>query len=199
MIVAPLVASFTSAVLGFSMFIVSLFLVLLILVQRGRGGGLTGALGGPGGQSAFGTKAGDLFTRITSFVALGWITLCAFTMWSLGPDTVVKDLSTAPAVSASPADKANATKDFINLGGDKKSTDGATTGDAAKKGGELKGVELTPATDAATKTETPESPAADSVAPAASDDNPAVSAPAANEPAAVEPAAVEPAVESKTE
>ena len=181
MIVTPLVASFTSAVLGFSMFIVSLFLVLLILVQRGRGGGLTGALGGPGGQSAFGTKAGDLFTRITSFVALGWITLCAFTMWSLGPDTVVKDLSTAPAVSASPADKANATKDFINLGGDKKSTDGATTGDAMKKG-----VELTPATDAATKTETPESPAADSVAPAAAGDKPALSEPAANEPAAIE-------------
>ncbi len=194
MIVTPLVASFTSAVLGFSMFIVSLFLVLLILVQRGRGGGLTGALGGPGGQSAFGTKAGDLFTRITSFVALGWITLCAFTMWSLGPDTVVKDLSTAPAVSASPADKAGV-NNFINLGGDKKSTAGATTGDAAKNG-----VELTPATDAATKTETPETPASDSVAPAAAVDKPSVTEPTQSEPAANEPAANEPAsVESKTE
>lgn len=186
MIVTPLVASFASAMLGFSMFVVSLFLVLLILVQRGRGGGLTGALGGPGGQSAFGTKAGDLFTRITSFVALGWITLCAFTMWSLGPDTVVKDLSTAPAVSASPADKAGATNDFINLRGDKKSTDGVTTGDAAKKG-----VELTPATDAATKTETPETPAVDSVAPVAADDKPAASEPGVSEPVANEPAAVE--------
>ena len=26
---------------------------LLILIQRGKGGGLSGALGGPGGQSAF--------------------------------------------------------------------------------------------------------------------------------------------------
>ena len=40
--------------------LVSLFLILVILVQRGRGGGLTGALGGMGGASAFGTKAGDL-------------------------------------------------------------------------------------------------------------------------------------------
>ncbi|MFN9877681.1 MAG: preprotein translocase subunit SecG, partial [Planctomycetota bacterium] len=28
----------------------SAFMILLILVQRGRGGGLTGALGGAGGQ-----------------------------------------------------------------------------------------------------------------------------------------------------
>ena len=38
---------------------VSVFLMLIILVQRGKGGGLTGALGGMGGQSAFGAKAGD--------------------------------------------------------------------------------------------------------------------------------------------
>jgi preprotein translocase subunit SecG len=55
----------------------SIFLVLLVLVQRGRGGGLAGAFGGLGGQSAFGTKAGDLFTRITIVVAAFWILLCA--------------------------------------------------------------------------------------------------------------------------
>lgn len=56
--------------------LLSVFLMLVILVQRGRGGGLTGALGGMGGQSAFGTKAGDLFTRITIAVAAVWILLC---------------------------------------------------------------------------------------------------------------------------
>jgi preprotein translocase subunit SecG len=53
----------------------AIFLILLVLVQRGRGGGLTGALGGMGGQSAFGSKAGDLFTRITIGVAAFWIVL----------------------------------------------------------------------------------------------------------------------------
>src|SRR5882757_730875 len=57
--------------------VLSIFMVLVILVQRGRGGGLTGALGGMGGQSAFGTKAGDLFTRVTIIVAAVWILLCA--------------------------------------------------------------------------------------------------------------------------
>jgi preprotein translocase subunit SecG len=59
------------------MFISALFLILLVLVQRGRGGGLAGALGGMGGQSAFGTKAGDVFTRITIVTAAIWIILCA--------------------------------------------------------------------------------------------------------------------------
>src|SRR3569623_796328 len=55
----------------------AVFLILLVLVQRGRGGGLTGALGGMGGQRAFGTMAGDLFTRITVGVAFFWIVLSA--------------------------------------------------------------------------------------------------------------------------
>src|SRR4051812_24038052 len=58
----------------------SVFLILLILIQRGRGGGLAGAFGGLGGQSAFGTKAGDLFTRITIGVAAFWILLCALSV-----------------------------------------------------------------------------------------------------------------------
>ena len=53
-----------------------MFLIVLVLIQRGKGGGLAGALGGMGGQSAFGTKAGDLFTRITIGVAAFWIILC---------------------------------------------------------------------------------------------------------------------------
>lgn len=61
---------------GITIFLTSLFLVLLVLVQRGRGGGIAGALGGAGGQSAFGTKAGDLFTRITVGVAAFWILMC---------------------------------------------------------------------------------------------------------------------------
>jgi preprotein translocase subunit SecG len=60
---------------GITLFLTSLFLVLLILVQRGRGGGLAGALGGPGGQSAFGTKAGDTFTWVTAGTAIVWIFL----------------------------------------------------------------------------------------------------------------------------
>ena len=63
--------------------VVSLFMILLIMIQRGKGGGLAGAFGGAGGQSAFGTKAGDTFTKITVYTALFWISLCVTTLMIL--------------------------------------------------------------------------------------------------------------------
>ena len=69
--------------LMFLLFSTAVFLILLVLVQRGKGGGLAGAFGGMGGQSAFGTKAGDLFTRITIGVASFWILLCLVTVWQI--------------------------------------------------------------------------------------------------------------------
>ena len=70
--------------LGFTLVFTALFLIFLVLIQRGRGGGLAGAFGGMGGQSAFGTKAGDLFTRITVAVAAIWILLCILAVNVLG-------------------------------------------------------------------------------------------------------------------
>jgi preprotein translocase subunit SecG len=69
-----------------------LFLIVLILIQRGKGGGLAGAFGGMGGQSAFGTKAGDMFTRITIGVAAFWIILCILSVLLMGTSKEVLDL-----------------------------------------------------------------------------------------------------------
>jgi preprotein translocase subunit SecG len=76
--------TFVRFLLGFMLVFTALFLILLVLVQRGRGGGLAGALGGMGGQSAFGAKAGDTFTRITIGVAAFWIILCIVAVNVLG-------------------------------------------------------------------------------------------------------------------
>ncbi|MBW3541357.1 MAG: preprotein translocase subunit SecG [Planctomycetes bacterium] len=59
----------------FLLMFVGLLLMGIILLQRGRGGGLAGAFGGLGGQSAFGTKAGDVFTKITIIMAVIWVLL----------------------------------------------------------------------------------------------------------------------------
>jgi preprotein translocase subunit SecG len=67
--------SFLVGLLSFLMLIISLFLILLVMIQRGRGGGLAGAFGGMGGQSAFGTRAGDTFTRVTIVFAVIWVLL----------------------------------------------------------------------------------------------------------------------------
>src|SRR6476661_4617139 len=48
--------------------ILSFFMILLILIQKGRGGGLASAFGGAGGNTAFGSKTGDVLTWATSVV-----------------------------------------------------------------------------------------------------------------------------------
>lgn len=64
------------------MVLTSLFLICLVLIQRGKGGGLAGAFGGVGGSSAFGTKAGDVFTRVTIYVAIVWFGLAICLVWA---------------------------------------------------------------------------------------------------------------------
>ncbi len=62
-------------VLNILIVLLSFFMILLVLIQRGKGGGLAGAFGGAGGSSAFGSRAGDMFTRITLVVAGVWLLL----------------------------------------------------------------------------------------------------------------------------
>jgi preprotein translocase subunit SecG len=85
------------------LFVVAIFMILLILIQRGKGGGLAGALGGMGGQSAFGTKAGDVFTRVTVVVAAIWILLCAAAVKMFKPDTIENRVAGVGAASNAPA------------------------------------------------------------------------------------------------
>jgi preprotein translocase subunit SecG len=101
---------------GLTIFISSVFLILLVLVQRGRGGGLTGALGGPGGQSAFGTKAGDLFTRITIGVATVWIFLCAAAVYFLGDKDEAPELSVTTTTAGANAGMGGGIEDESDVG-----------------------------------------------------------------------------------
>lgn len=79
-----LLASFMGTLLGVSISVLSIFLIMIVLIQRGRGGGLTGALGGLGGQSAFGARAGDKIMWMTAGLACVWILLCSVALWTLG-------------------------------------------------------------------------------------------------------------------
>jgi preprotein translocase subunit SecG len=117
-----------------SLSLLSIFMVLVILVQRGRGGGLTGALGGMGGQSAFGTKAGDLFTRITIVVAALWVLLAMAALRVLNPntpsgfDTGLRGQAAPPAKTTPGSLLPSATKSAEAPTG--KSEDGATSAPA---------------------------------------------------------------------
>ena len=113
-------SEFFISLLGVLMFITAVLLILLVLIQRGKGGGLAGAFGGMGGQSAFGTKAGDLFTRITIGVAAVWIILC---MIAVGVLSNVKSSKFEGMGGAAPKPGAAAPASTENQTGGGESTD----------------------------------------------------------------------------
>lgn len=96
-------ASIGQSLVGILMFLTALFLILLVLIQRGRGGGLAGAFGGMGGQSAFGAKAGDTFTKVTIVAAAFWILLCMVAVKFMGdtPSAFGENEGTKPVFTGS--------------------------------------------------------------------------------------------------
>lgn len=150
--------------LGFMLVFTSLFLIALVLIQRGRGGGLAGAFGGMGGQSAFGTKAGDVFTKITVVVAACWILLCILAINVLGRrDSLFSPAlggsagqtvapQTTPAAGAPPAPATGGTAAIPAAAAATETPSGQPAGPSA------------PATSAAPAT--PAAPATDAAAPA---------------------------------
>ena len=115
----------------------AVFLILLVLVQRGKGGGLSGAFGGMGGQSAFGAKAGDTFTRITVVTATLWILVCIISAKYLGVSTTDRFAAAAPPAStpAVPADEdAGVLGEDLSIGG-LDAAEETGTSDAATAGG----------------------------------------------------------------
>lgn len=176
-----LLGSLVGTLLGMLMAFLSVFLILLILIQRGKGGGLTGALGGPGGQSAFGSKAGDTFTVITIVVASLWGFTCVLTMLILGTDPTPPAIANEPNISAGPGDEDEAINSLVippidgleglGLGG--AATDTSTpTGDASSNSstsGETPSMDLTPAQSpsGASSTSEPTPPSNETAAEAA--------------------------------
>ena len=56
--------------------IVSIFLIAVILLQAGRGGGLADSLGGSQMQNLFGTKSASVLTKLTTICASVFIITC---------------------------------------------------------------------------------------------------------------------------
>ena len=64
-VVIMMLAAFLTTLGSIAMIVIALMLIGLILLQKNRGAGLSGAFGGVGGYSAFGTKTGDFLTWVT--------------------------------------------------------------------------------------------------------------------------------------
>jgi preprotein translocase subunit SecG len=72
-----ILAAWYHTILAFLFAVIAIVLMLVILLQRGKGVGLAGAFGGTGGATAFGSKTGDVLTWVT---VTGAVLLLAFTV-----------------------------------------------------------------------------------------------------------------------
>ena len=76
MIDIPLAAvSFVMKFIGVLWVLVSVILVLMVLIQKGRGGGLSAAFGGGAGGGLLGSKTGDFLTWVTIGLVAVWLLL----------------------------------------------------------------------------------------------------------------------------
>jgi preprotein translocase subunit SecG len=87
--------------------IISLFLILVVLVQQGRGADLAGAFGGGGSQTAFGARGATtlLHKLTTAFFILFVITSMALAVMQARPRSSVMSGSKTPAAPSAPAKK----------------------------------------------------------------------------------------------
>lgn len=80
--------------------IASLILIAVILLQAGRGGGLSESFGGSSTQTIFGTKTSVFLTRATTVAAVVYIITCltlAVMTGHRGRSIVAKESLTHPA------------------------------------------------------------------------------------------------------
>jgi preprotein translocase subunit SecG len=85
--------------------VISLFLILVVLLQQGKGADLAGAFGGGGSQTAFGARGATtlLHKLTTAFFVLFVITSLSLAILQARPRASV--MSGAPSAPATPAKK----------------------------------------------------------------------------------------------
>ena len=77
--------SFWHILLGVLFLVICFLLIIIVLLQKGKGGGLGAAFGGMG-SSAFGTRTGDVFTWVTIVLTGLFLLLAIATNLSYRPE-----------------------------------------------------------------------------------------------------------------
>ena len=114
--------------------LVCVFMILVILIQRPRGGGLAGAFGGGGGSSeaAFGAKTGDVLTWFTVACFVLFLALAMGLTWTIKPVQTSTPSNvpsgTAPVSGAPPAETTDPGGEAEAVGADDLADDGAERG-----------------------------------------------------------------------
>jgi preprotein translocase subunit SecG len=138
---------------------ISLFLVMIVLIQKAKGGGLSSAFGGMGASSLLGTKTGDVLTWVTISLAVVFLALGAVLVKFYRPSQPT-DLRNPPATA--PATTTPGAGDAATTPATGAPAAGAADGTAAPQPAASTPVEIpaAPAQPAPAPAETPAAPAA---------------------------------------
>ncbi len=91
---------------------VCILLILIVLLQAGKGGGLAGAFGGAGGQTFLGARgAADFLGKLTIYLAVAFMLMALVLSFTYGrqgtinirEDTAVEETTETPAGDTVPA------------------------------------------------------------------------------------------------
>jgi preprotein translocase subunit SecG len=96
-------ATFGQIALTFLLVMVALLLIGLILLQKNRGSGLSGAFGGVGGHTAFGTKTGDFLTWVTVGLAAVFLFLSVIANYAFDRQVVASNETQQQPQPATPS------------------------------------------------------------------------------------------------
>ena len=95
MTVFPLLAvGFVMKMVAALFIICCVSLILIILIQKGRGGGLSGAFGGAGAGGILGSKTGDFLTWVTIALVGVYLTLSVVMAKFYRPDVIERGENT---------------------------------------------------------------------------------------------------------
>ena len=115
--------------------LVCIAMILLILIQRPQGGGLSGAFGAGGGagQTAFGTKTGDVLTMVTITIFVLFLVMAIILNFAARPsatalpDPAIDEVGAeVPVAPADAEDAQDAVQDALEENGDDVPEDGVT-------------------------------------------------------------------------
>jgi len=99
-----LASALIRGIITFLFVAICVLLITVILLQKGRGGGLAGAFGGAGGYSAFGAKTGDVFTWVTIALTAAFVLVAICGVFVFKPEMALPPAAVAPADSGEPGE-----------------------------------------------------------------------------------------------
>ena len=116
---SPNLPQWAVALLVVGFLFISIVMILIVLIQRPQGGGLSGAFGagggGSAGQTAFGARTGDALTISTITIFVLYLLVAIFLNYAIAPPTAETPTLAADVQQSAPASEKDDSTTFTDV------------------------------------------------------------------------------------